>query len=508
MSQPPITPIGNIGINTGTDTVQSGSFTLPSGEWLIVAFGCAQYQGSTSISTLTFAGQVVPVQVQSIPGVTHGGNRCVGIAVYKNGTGGNLTGVVEGKWPVAHPKIFVDPYKVTGLNATVFVGSSSHYTTNNGQASPALSVTTAVDDLVFDVLGGDYFAGGGTNPTDLLSVSGREDSSLSNYFGVSWRYAGGSTTIAQWQTTYNYGVAHAGIALKTAVVGINPLASLVFTTIGPVSASVGQQLQVKAKLLTANGTPSVGSTLIISGVSPSIATYTPSVLTTDANGEVLITFNGVGPGTFVISGTATDGVTSITATSGGLAISAGLGGVDLLDLGTFVNTITTPDTVSYGTAGTAYSLNNTATGAAPLAWSATGLPGGVTISPTSGLLSGTPAAPGVYNIVITCTDSTGQTDTHAIVLGVKGTAELEKQGTVGATSNITATVTGGNTPNTISLQAGPSWMTWSGLVGSGTPTAPGYYTGVVQGCSSTANCAAPGGFNPCTSHTFGILVMP
>lgn len=38
-------------------------------------------------------------------------------------------------------------------------------------------------------------------------------------------------------------------------------------------------------------------------------------------------------------------------------------------------------------------------------WSATGLPGGVTIAGTTGVVSGTPAAPGVYGVTVTATDA-------------------------------------------------------------------------------------------------------
>ncbi len=44
---------------------------------------------------------------------------------------------------------------------------------------------------------------------------------------------------------------------------------------------------------------------------------------------------------------------------------------------------------------------------AHLTWSATGLPNGLTIAPTSGTISGTPVHSGAYAVTVTATDSTG-----------------------------------------------------------------------------------------------------
>jgi hypothetical protein len=72
-------------------------------------------------------------------------------------------------------------------------------------------------------------------------------------------------------------------------------------------------------------------------------------------------------------------------------------------------TVTNPGNQT-GTVGTAVSLQIHATDTAPgqtLTYSATGLPAGLSINSTTGLISGTPSAAGTSNVTVTATDTTG-----------------------------------------------------------------------------------------------------
>jgi serine protease len=72
-------------------------------------------------------------------------------------------------------------------------------------------------------------------------------------------------------------------------------------------------------------------------------------------------------------------------------------------------TVTNPGSQT-GTAGTATSLQIQASDSAsgtPLTYSATGLPAGLGINSSSGLISGTPTTPGTSNVTVTATDNTG-----------------------------------------------------------------------------------------------------
>jgi len=63
-----------------------------------------------------------------------------------------------------------------------------------------------------------------------------------------------------------------------------------------------------------------------------------------------------------------------------------------------------------GTVGQATSLQMTASGGtAPYTWSATGLPPGLSINASTGLISGTPSTAGTYTVTVTARDSANQT---------------------------------------------------------------------------------------------------
>lgn len=70
-----------------------------------------------------------------------------------------------------------------------------------------------------------------------------------------------------------------------------------------------------------------------------------------------------------------------------------------------------------GLLGTAYTCQLTATGGnAPYSWSATGLPAGFTLNPSTGEISGLPKKGGIYEIAITVTDQEGEQVTENLTL--------------------------------------------------------------------------------------------
>jgi subtilisin family serine protease len=79
-------------------------------------------------------------------------------------------------------------------------------------------------------------------------------------------------------------------------------------------------------------------------------------------------------------------------------------------------TVANPGTRT-GTVGVATSLQMTATGGiTPYTWSATGLPPGLSINPSSGLISGTPTTAGTYSVTVRATNASG---------GLSGTASFQ-----------------------------------------------------------------------------------
>ncbi len=115
--------------------------------------------------------------------------------------------------------------------------------------------------------------------------------------------------------------------------------------------------------------------------------------------------------TGVISGTTkTAGTSSVTVTG---TDSTGPSGSATFtwNIGTTSNTVTVTNPGSQaGTVGTAASLQIAATDSASgqtLTYSATGLPAGLSISSTTGLISGTPTTAATSSVTVTATDTTG-----------------------------------------------------------------------------------------------------
>ena len=55
----------------------------------------------------------------------------------------------------------------------------------------------------------------------------------------------------------------------------------------------------------------------------------------------------------------------------------------------------------------------------PTSWAATGLPTGVTINTTTGLISGAATIPGVYVVSLTASNATGPSTPHQIAIGIE-----------------------------------------------------------------------------------------
>ncbi|MCZ2150976.1 MAG: putative Ig domain-containing protein [Bryobacterales bacterium] len=134
--------------------------------------------------------------------------------------------------------------------------------------------------------------------------------------------------------------------------------------------------------------------------------------------------------------------------------------------------------VAYG------STTLTATGGtAPLVWSATGLPAGLTLDPNSGVLSGTPTATGTSQVALTLTDAAGAVATKTLSLTISASAltittNSLPNGALNSAYSATLGAAGGSgTGYTWAISSGspPAGLSLQPTTGtiSGTPTAAG-----------------------------------
>jgi hypothetical protein len=166
-----------------------------------------------------------------------------------------------------------------------------------------------------------------------------------------------------------------------------------------------------------------------------------------------------------------------------------------------------------GTVGVATSLQMSATGGTPpYTWSASGLPAGLTINPSSGLISGTPTTAATYNVTVTATGGGSGSTSFQWVISAPGgpvvTNPGNRTGTVGVATSLQMSATGGTPPYTWSATGLPAGLTInasSGLI-SGTPTTAATYnvtvtaTGGGSGSTSfqwvisppSGSCTSPG----------------
>lgn len=226
----------------------------------------------------------------------------------------------------------------------------------------------------------------------------------------------------------------------------------------------------------------------ITGFTPSSGPIGASVVITGTRltGATSVTFNGVSATTFTVnSPTQITATVPATATTGKIAVATPNGSVT----STNNYTVTLPPpvissaTTASGKIGQAFSYLIIASNG-PTSFNAPGLPAGLSINTTTGLISGTPTQAGTFSVAISATNSAG-TATATLVLEIPAppviTSTNAASGQLG--NSFLYQITASNNPTSYavngSLPTGVSLNTNTGLI-SGTPSQAGTFTVTVS----------------------------
>ncbi len=294
--------------------------------------------------------------------------------------------------------------------------------------------------------------------------------------------------------------------------------------------------------VTDSGNPAQTATQAVSGtITPATLTLASAASAATQVGQVYSQTNvasgGTTPYTYALSAGALPAGVTLNASTGTVSGTPTMGGafsytIAVTDSGSptpqtamqVVSGTVTPPLTLVATAssatkvGQAYSQANTASGGAtPYTYSVSAglLPAGVTLNTSTGVVSGTPTAPGAFNYVVKVTDSSSPVQITATqdVSGTIAPVTLTLVATASSTTQVgqfyrqTNVASGGATPYTYTVSAGalPAGLTLNASTGTvfGTPTASGAFSYTVEVTDSgspaqTATQVTSGAIAPAT----------
>ncbi|RBJ82244.1 IPT/TIG domain/outer membrane autotransporter barrel domain-containing protein [Pseudomonas sp. MWU12-2534b] len=391
-------------------------------------------------------------------------------------SGGAATSVAVAS-PASHGTATASGTSITYTPAAGFSGSDSFtYTATNtsGTSSPAtVTITVTPPTLAITpptlpdgTQGTSYSqtvsASGGTTPYTYAITAGSLPTglSLNTSSGVISGTPSGTGTFNLTVTATDANSATGSRAYSLVINGLAPVANAVSATVAanssanPITLNItgGAAASVAVASAASHGTATASGTSI---------TYTP---TAGFSGSDSFTYTATNA-----SGTSSPATVTITVSAPSISLS--------------------PGSLSNGTVNTAYSQTVSASGGtAPYSYSISGtLPAGLSLSTSTGVISGTPIGTGTFNLTVTATDANSATGSQAYSISI-----LDQAPVAGAVS---ATVAANSSANPITLN-----ITGGAAVSVAVASAASHGTATASGTSITYTPTA--GFSGSDSFTY------
>ena len=224
-----------------------------------------------------------------------------------------------------------------------------------------------------------------------------------------------------------------GLAINTAtgLISGTPTAAVV-STVTISATNAGGTGSATLTLTVVPAVPVISSAMTAAGNVGVVFTYaiTASSSPTLFGATGLPAGLAINTATGLISGTPTAAAVSTVTISATNAGGTGSATLTVTVAATGAAPVITSSATASGTAGTAFTFTVTASGT-PTSFGATGLPPGLTIDPSTGVISGTPTAATTSTVTLTATNATG-TGTSSLVLTIVTPAAPPSSGTSGS----------------------------------------------------------------------------